>query len=72
MISTCTQPTVDTGGSVDVGTPILIIRETFPNVTSAYYFLLYFPYYVGSLLSFDLSKSFLFFSLFFSYLNGLD
>ena len=31
-------------------TPILIIREVSPDVTSAYYFLFYFPYYVGSLL----------------------
>jgi hypothetical protein len=53
-----------------VETPILIIRVTFPDVTSAYYFLLYFPYYVGSLLSqIYLNISFLF-SFFFSYLNG--
>jgi len=41
-------------------TPILIIREASPDVTSAYYFLLYFPYYVGSLL-FLINLNFLFF-----------
>jgi hypothetical protein len=41
--------------------PILIIRVTFPDVTCAYYFLLYFPYIVGSLLSqIYLNFSFLF------------
>ena len=35
--------------------PFLIIRVTFPDITSAYYFLLYFPYFVGSLLSHDVS-----------------
>ncbi len=31
--------------------PFLIIRVTFPDITSAYYFLLYFSYHVGFLLS---------------------
>jgi hypothetical protein len=35
-----------------VETPILVIRETSTVVTSTYYFLLCFPYYVGFLLSF--------------------
>jgi hypothetical protein len=48
----------------DVETPILIIRETFPDVTSAYYFLSYFPYYVGSLLSLIYLNLFLFSFLF--------
>ncbi len=46
----------------DVEIPILIIRVTFPDITSANYFLLYFPYYVGSLLSQIYLK--FFFSLF--------
>jgi hypothetical protein len=50
----------------------LIVRETFPDVTSAYDFLLYFPFVCRLSSIFDLSKSFLFSSLFFSYLNGLD
>jgi hypothetical protein len=54
-----------------VETPILIIRVTFPDISSAYYFLLYFPYYVGSLLS-QIYLIFFFSLLFFSYINGLD
>jgi hypothetical protein len=48
-----------------VETPVLIIRETFPDVTSAYYFPLDFPYHVGSLLSL------IYLNLFFSFLFSL-
>ena len=51
-----------------VETPILVVRETSPVVTSAYYFILCFPYYVGFLLSFISYLNSLFISFLFSFI----